>query len=270
MGKELTLPSPISPVLAESITAEHTRCTWVLETTIEIFRRVIVCVCVCKRGVGRGPSVILNTILSFRFVSFLRRPTQPTWTLSTRSSFPYSLPMNLSFVAPWTPIPLTFTHVSPRTPTSSKAETTWSCLQGRTMAFTSKNSHAGRPPATRWIQNPSLAARRGQPSVLRGVRGSEREETSRRALLLRAGASAFPTSPPSFSSWSSIPSWIHSAPRLASPRLQRTETLSDLKLILVPFRFFGSPSSIFFSAEMLLLVLPGGSFGRGTRTSLLD
>ena len=47
MGKELTLPSPISPVLAESITAEHTRCTWVLETTIEIFRRVIVCVCVC-------------------------------------------------------------------------------------------------------------------------------------------------------------------------------------------------------------------------------
>jgi len=55
MGKELTLPSPISPVLAESITAEHTRCTWVLETTIEIFRRVIVCVCVCvcvKGGLG--------------------------------------------------------------------------------------------------------------------------------------------------------------------------------------------------------------------------
>ena len=79
-------------------------------------------------------------------------------------------------------------------------------------------------------------------------------------MLLRAGASAFPTSPPSFSSWSSIPSWIHSAPRLASPRLQRTETLSDLKLILVPFRFFGSkapqaPSFFFFRGN----VAPGSS-----------
>lgn len=53
--------------------------------------------------------------------------------------------MNLSFAAPpWRPMPLTAACVSPLTPTSSRADTTASCLQGLTIALTSKKSQFGK------------------------------------------------------------------------------------------------------------------------------